>query len=126
MLAPSFMKPRVGMAGVIRVRQLYAWQLACCIHLCDRVRWARHNVGGSDADPSNGTRGSRHFRSVRDLRYAGYRLGLSASAPEPKTTVKFAVMPNACDAHVHVIGDTSEFPMSPDRDSPPPKRPPTN
>lgn len=46
--------------------------------------------------------------------YAGYRLGLSASAPEPKTTVKFAVMPNACDAHVHVIGDTSEFPMSPD------------
>jgi predicted TIM-barrel fold metal-dependent hydrolase len=39
----------------------------------------------------------------------------------PKTIADFTVMAGACDTHVHVIGDSSEFPMSPDRDSTPPE-----
>jgi predicted TIM-barrel fold metal-dependent hydrolase len=45
--------------------------------------------------------------------YAEYRAGVSAA--------NFAVMPGACDAHTHIIGDAVEFPMSPDRDSTPPE-----
>src|SRR3954468_19784499 len=34
--------------------------------------------------------------------------------------VTFKVPPNACDAHVHVIGNPEQFPMSPERDYTPP------
>jgi predicted TIM-barrel fold metal-dependent hydrolase len=53
--------------------------------------------------------------------YTGYRAGLSAATPVPKTTANFAVMAGACDTHVHIIGNAFEFPMSPDRDSTPPE-----
>lgn len=43
-----------------------------------------------------------------------------AAGPKPKTPVAFQVPAGACDAHVHVIGDLAEFPMSPDRDYTPP------
>jgi predicted TIM-barrel fold metal-dependent hydrolase len=38
----------------------------------------------------------------------------------PKTTVAFEVPRGACDAHVHVIGEPTEFPMSRHRDYTPP------
>jgi predicted TIM-barrel fold metal-dependent hydrolase len=53
--------------------------------------------------------------------YAQYRAGFPSAMAIPKTQVNFTVMPGACDAHVHVIGDAFEFPMSPDRDSTPPE-----
>jgi predicted TIM-barrel fold metal-dependent hydrolase len=45
---------------------------------------------------------------------------VAAAGPTPKTTVAFDVPRGACDAHVHVIGDQAEFPMSPNRDYTPP------
>src|SRR5258708_35947701 len=45
---------------------------------------------------------------------------VSAAGPKPNTTVAFDVPRGACDAHVHVVGEGKEFPMSPDRDVTPP------
>ena len=45
---------------------------------------------------------------------------VSAAGPKPKTTVDFDLPRGACDAHVHVVGEPKEFPMSPDRDYTPP------
>src|SRR5260370_30676519 len=45
---------------------------------------------------------------------------VAAAGPTPKTNVAFDVPRGACDAHVHVIGDPAEFPMSPNRDYTPP------
>src|SRR3954447_10052412 len=41
----------------------------------------------------------------------------STTVPSP---VAFKVPPNACDTHVHVVGDPERFPMSPERDYTPP------
>jgi predicted TIM-barrel fold metal-dependent hydrolase len=41
-------------------------------------------------------------------------------APKPTNQVDFKVPPGACDAHVHVIGKSEEFPMSSARDYTPP------
>jgi predicted TIM-barrel fold metal-dependent hydrolase len=45
---------------------------------------------------------------------------VSAAGPKPKTTLAFEVPRGACDAHVHVIGEPAEFPMSRNRDYTPP------
>lgn len=45
---------------------------------------------------------------------------VSAAGPKPNTTVAFDVPRGACDAHVHVVGEPGEFPMSPERDYTPP------
>jgi predicted TIM-barrel fold metal-dependent hydrolase len=45
---------------------------------------------------------------------------VSAAGPKPNTTVAFDVPRGACDAHVHVVGERKEFPMSPERDYTPP------
>ena len=45
---------------------------------------------------------------------------VSAVGPKPKTTVAFEVPRGACDAHVHIIGEPAQFPMSPERDYTPP------
>ncbi len=48
-------------------------------------------------------------------------MGLAdAAGPMPQTPVAFDVPHGACDSHVHVIGDPSRFPMSPQRDYTPP------
>lgn len=44
----------------------------------------------------------------------------SAKAREVNQRIEFDVPPNACDAHVHVIGNPKIFPMSPQRDYTPP------
>jgi predicted TIM-barrel fold metal-dependent hydrolase len=41
---------------------------------------------------------------------------LSAGGPKPTIAVNFEVPRGACDAHVHVVGDPTEFPMAADRD----------
>lgn len=51
---------------------------------------------------------------------ASYFLRVSVSGPTPKTPIAFEVPRGACDAHVHVIGDSKEFPLSVDRDYTPP------
>jgi predicted TIM-barrel fold metal-dependent hydrolase len=43
-----------------------------------------------------------------------------AAAPVPKTPVDFAVPRDACDTHVHVVGDPAKYPMSPNRVYTPP------
>ena len=45
---------------------------------------------------------------------------VSAAGPKLNTTVAFDVPRGACDAHVHVVGEPEEFPMSPERDYTPP------
>jgi predicted TIM-barrel fold metal-dependent hydrolase len=42
------------------------------------------------------------------------------SGPKPKTPVGFEVPRGACDTHVHIIGEPTEFPMSRSRDYTPP------
>ena len=43
-----------------------------------------------------------------------------APAITRSTTISFQVPRGACDAHVHVVGDPRDFPMSPERDYTPP------
>ena len=45
---------------------------------------------------------------------------VSNAASLPKTAVAFDIPGGACDSHVHVVGEPTEFPMSPDRDYTPP------
>jgi len=51
---------------------------------------------------------------------ASYFLRVPAAGPKPKTPIAFEVPRGACDAHVHVIGEPKEFPLSVDRDYTPP------
>lgn len=48
---------------------------------------------------------------------------LSASLQERPTVVDFPVPAGACDCHVHVFGDTKQFPLSPNRSYTPPPAP---
>jgi predicted TIM-barrel fold metal-dependent hydrolase len=47
-------------------------------------------------------------------------LRVPGAGPKPKTPIAFEVPRGACDAHVHVIGEPREFPLSVDRDYTPP------
>jgi predicted TIM-barrel fold metal-dependent hydrolase len=49
-----------------------------------------------------------------------YSTGLGVGGRNPKVTANFEVPSDACDSHVHVIGDPRVFPMSSQRDNTPP------
>ena len=53
---------------------------------------------------------------------AWHRRGVAAS-PQEQTPVDFRVPARACDSHVHVFGDATRFPFSPDRPYTPPLAP---
>ena len=55
------------------------------------------------------------------LALAASRMPARAQAPQPTTAPSFAVPPNACDCHVHVIGDPGRYPMVPERTYTPPQ-----
>jgi predicted TIM-barrel fold metal-dependent hydrolase len=46
-----------------------------------------------------------------------------ATSPQEQTSVDFRVPAGACDSHVHVFGDATRFPFSPDRPYTPPLAP---
>jgi predicted TIM-barrel fold metal-dependent hydrolase len=55
----------------------------------------------------------------------GAAVALTASSPAsaatvPQVAVAFSLPPGSCDSHVHVVGDPTRYPMSPQRDYTPP------
>jgi hypothetical protein len=49
-----------------------------------------------------------------------YSIASGVGVRNPKIAASFEIPGGSCDSHLHVIGDPSVFPMSPERDNTPP------